>query len=370
MLRYGLIIKGSKIIMAVLLITLLQGCGNAVREKIEETPTNNLTEKFGTEIYEIIRLASLAPSSHNTQPWKVKILDNSRIEIRIDTARILKVVDYNLREVYLSLGCFIINLRQAALSYGMDCGYYIANEKEFCINILLFPNDVKSNLKIREAIEQRRTLRKNFINTEIPDKDIKELFPNYTGIKFYKLNSPEGKIISNAVLESNVIQAENKEAQNELAEWIRWTNSDAKKLKDGLTPGTMEITGIPAFIVRTFYDKENVKSESFKNKTIDMVKEQIEQGSGWILITNDVESINQLINIGMVYENACLKIRDKKIAFHPMSQPIEEKTVYEKLKNDLGITGEIHFIIRAGYVDEYPEPVSFRRDVVDFTTIK
>jgi hypothetical protein len=61
-----------------------------------------------------------------------------------------------------------------------------------------------------------------------------------------------------------------------------------------------------------------------------------------------------------------LKVRDKGIAIHPMSQILEEASTREIINQSIGITDNIQFTLRMGYLKNYPEPVSLRRPVAWF----
>jgi nitroreductase len=61
--------------------------------------------------------AVAAPSVHNTQPWRFRV-DGSTIEILADRGRRLEVLDPHGRELFLSLGAAILNLRVAMLARG------------------------------------------------------------------------------------------------------------------------------------------------------------------------------------------------------------------------------------------------------------
>jgi hypothetical protein len=52
-------------------------------------------------------------------------------------------------------------------------------------------------------------------------------------------------------------------AQQELANWIRFSSHDAEKYRDGLTTASIEIDGIPGWVVRNFYNKDNVMKKDF-----------------------------------------------------------------------------------------------------------
>lgn len=58
-----------------------------------------------------------------------------------------------------------------------------------------------------------------------------------------------------------------------------------------------------------------------------------------------------------------LKVRSKGLALHPMTQILEETQTNQDINQSTGISDTIQFLIRVGYVDHYPEPVSLRRPV-------
>jgi hypothetical protein len=67
---------------------------------------------------ELVRCATLAASSHNTQCWKFAVTEKS-ISIFPDLGRRLATVDPDDHHLYVSLGCAAENLVQAALANGL-----------------------------------------------------------------------------------------------------------------------------------------------------------------------------------------------------------------------------------------------------------
>jgi len=59
-------------------------------------------------------------------------------------------------------------------------------------------------------------------------------------------------------VESYRVQTYRDEAQRELAQWIRFSNEEARKHRDGLTTEGMEITGFSGWFVRQFMDQGDV----------------------------------------------------------------------------------------------------------------
>jgi hypothetical protein len=68
---------------------------------------------------ELVRHATLAPSSHNTQCWKFRLLERS-VTIEPDLSRRCPVVDPDDHHLFVSLGCATENLAQAALANGLQ----------------------------------------------------------------------------------------------------------------------------------------------------------------------------------------------------------------------------------------------------------
>ena len=114
----------------------------------------------------ILNYAILAPSSHNTQPWLFKI-DSEEIYLYADRNRGLSITDPEGRELVISCGTALFNLRIALHHFG------------YTGKIITFPNPANSELlaciklgyRIKEstdnnllfnAISKRHTNRQNY----------------------------------------------------------------------------------------------------------------------------------------------------------------------------------------------------------------
>lgn len=70
----------------------------------------------GEELEFLLQYAILAPSGHNTQPWAFKITDEG-IKVYADGSRAMPVLDPADRELLMSVGAAITNLRVAAAHF-------------------------------------------------------------------------------------------------------------------------------------------------------------------------------------------------------------------------------------------------------------
>jgi nitroreductase len=71
----------------------------------------------------LLRYALLAPSSHNTQPWRFTILSDAHgdtLELRADRTRSLPVADPEDRELTISCGAALANLRLTMRHFGLS----------------------------------------------------------------------------------------------------------------------------------------------------------------------------------------------------------------------------------------------------------
>ncbi len=67
----------------------------------------------------LVAYAILAPSSHNSQPWRFRVSDDG-VDVIADLDRWLQVADDDRRELHLSLGCAVENLALAAAHFGYE----------------------------------------------------------------------------------------------------------------------------------------------------------------------------------------------------------------------------------------------------------
>lgn len=315
---------------------------------------------------EILFLASLAPSGHNTQPWFVQYIEPYHWIIGNDKSKWLPAVDPTQRETILSIGAFIQNLEYAADSFGYACDWNLlakTNQDERVIEVKLTREKLKNDFGI-ERIKNRRTVRSNFLSDVLKKEYLKYLVETEAEfIHYLPATSKESQFINEQTIEANRLQAYRNPAQQELADWIRFSTKDANRHRDGLTTAGMEIEGFPGWVLRNFYDKDNVMKNNFREQGIDQIKKEVSASAGWILITSKDSSVATLLETGRRMQRFFLKVREKNIAMHPMTQILEEVSTQQTLNQSIVIHKNIQFILRIGYLKNYPQPVSLRRPI-------
>lgn len=314
----------------------------------------------------ILALASLAPSGHNTQPWCVKRMEPWHWIIGNDTTRWLPAVDPTQSESILSIGAFIQNLEYAASAYGYLCHWELlagTPQDAQVMEVKLVTKAAASFLEVSQ-ITSRRTVRSGYLSTPLRKDDLDFLVAGETALIHYlPASSKQGLSVSQLTLEANRLQSWRDPAQKELAEWIRFSSKEATHNRDGLTIAGMEISGIPGWVMRNVYGKKQVMEKSFRKESIHKVRQEVAAAAGWILISSQGDSVAALLETGCRMQRLFLKVRERNIALHPMTQILEEPSTRKSFMELIGIKQPIQFILRIGYVANYPRPVSLRRPV-------
>jgi hypothetical protein len=340
---------------------------NLVRADLEPTTDNHKTLKPDEK--EILFLASLAPRGHNTQPWFVRYIAPYHWIIGNDKSKWLPAVDPNQRETILSIGVFIQNLEYAAGSFGYACDWKLlatTNQDDLVMEVKLVKEKLIDTFEIAK-IKSRRTVRSDFLSDLLKPEDITYLVGSEPEFIHYLPNtSKESKFIDEQTIAANRIQAYRDPAQQELANSIRFSSKDAEKYRDGLTTAGMEMTGFPGWVVRNSYNKSNVMTKDFRERGIDNIKKEVSESAGWILITSKGDSVETMLETGRRMERLFLKVQERSIAIHPMTQILEESSTSVKLNQSIGIIDKVQFILRTGYLKTYPEAVTLRRSIESF----
>ena len=294
--RKFLSIAGITIAAAGAATYLLSDNKNYERADINDESSDKISFQHNEK--EILYLASLAPSGHNTQPWIVKYVEPYHWIIGNDKKKWLPAVDPSQRETILSIGAFIQNLEYAANSAGYLCKFNLLaanNQDEDIMEVHLQKTSGLIKYDTRKLIK-RRTVRSGYLTDPLKKEDA-----------------------------SYILEGE-------------------KDFSHFIPGGTKEY----------YWLNEN---------TIEANRIQVSQSAGWLVITSSENSVETLLETGKRFQRIFLKIRDRKIAIHQITQILEEPETKQMINASTGINNSIQFILRLGYLKNYPEPVTLRRPV-------
>jgi Nitroreductase family len=132
-------------------------------------------------IEELIRTATLAPSMHNTQPWRFRFEPASQtIELYADSSRMLRHGDPHGRAVHIACGAALYNLRLAVAVAGREPVVRILPDpgKPLLLAVVRLAGahrPLPAETELHAAIPARHTNREPFSNRPVPPGVLAEL---------------------------------------------------------------------------------------------------------------------------------------------------------------------------------------------------
>jgi len=311
------------------------------------------------QMIEFVRYATMAPSGHNTQPWKFSHTKDS-IRIVPDFTRSLPVVDPDNRELYISLGCALENLVIAAKYAGYDpeVEYFPAGKPDECLLVTLKRANAAEDNDLFQAIPKRHTNRREYNKEKIPVADLNKIgsVPTENGVTSLVLTE-SGAIeqIIDLVREGNRIQMNDDAFMDEITSWIRFNDSEEELHLDGLTSRAMGRSSVPGWLGRMFMRIfVNAKGQSKTDE------KNIRSSSALMVIISDKNDKKSWIDVGRSFERIALTLTILNIESAHLNQPCEVPQLKTLLKQHLAL-GSAHpqLLLRLGYAE--PLPCSPRR---------
>ncbi|MDF3819810.1 hypothetical protein P3G55_07870 [Leptospira sp. 96542] len=339
-------------------------------------------------IQKILMAAILAPNSHNSQPWKIKIESNSSFLLFADPTKQLPEIDPLNRQLFHSQGTFLELSKLAA-----DALMYDAN-------IELFPkgnpNGSRSTLSLRpiarfkisektecvhdflfQGLPQRRTNRSVYGGSYLIQSEIDDLL-NLIGSTKQKikisLDPNEIKSLTPIIYDAFCMET-NRYDSNELnRNWFRVTTEDIYSKRDGLTLEGNGLSGIKLWFVKKFIidlSKEAWHNQSTVKAGNDLFLEQVESSKALVFFTTEKSDTERdWIETGMDFMRFSLACALRGFAFHTMNQSLEDykesKIFQNKLKEKLGLGKQtsIQLLARLGKSSyQFSSP---RKDLQEF----
>ena len=311
--------------------------------KESDFPSNGSREE---KLAFLLNYAILAPSSHNSQPWKFNVTNDS-ILVFADRSRRLQVADRDQRELYISLGCALENLIVAADHFGYNSSVaYFPGEEDLVAEVVLQPAANPPNpsrdTRLFSAILSRQTNRNPYEPRAISESDletIKSLSSDVDVSIFITRDSAIKKGFQDLVVQANGIQYSDANFKSELGHW--------------LGQGVMGPTGLQAKMAQLAVVFLDVGPEQSK-KDAELINSTPYLG---FLSTTKNDSISSL-KAGMVLERFWLTATALGVSLHPMSQALEVGETKANLTALLPAKSgmvQVHQAFRLGYAEPIKE---------------
>jgi len=303
----------------------------------------------------LVRYATLAASSHNTQPWRFRKQDGG-ILIEPDFSRRCPAVDPDDHHLYASLGCAVENLLIAAPAMSLK-GHHSRDSASSGIRIDL-EQAPAARSALFEAIPKRQCSRSEYDGRPLTSAELESLEAAGAGqgvSVMFLTGEAQKEQIAEYVAAGNTAQFDDRRWADELRSWIRFSSTEALRTGDGLYGPVMGSPSAPRWLGELFM-RLGFSAKRQNRKDLAHIR-----SSGAIaVIFSEVDDPNHWIEAGRCYQRLALQAAalDLRTAF--INQPVEVPELRPQIASYLGIdNGRPDLIVRIGHGPEMPR--SLRR---------
>jgi nitroreductase len=304
-----------------------------------------MDEPIGKDrLEELLRAAVWAPSSHNTQPWVFQQGPDA-IRLFADRTRALPANDPHDRELTISCGCALFNLRVAAAAHGLGSAVKTwpdPNDEDLLAELDLGSGDDESG-EIGGLIEQiphRRTHRKRFEDRQVPAETLQKLSAAVAaeGSELLLIDdAADRETIVGLVADGDDVQWSDPSWRRELAQWMH-----PRRRGDGLTvPGL--VAPIAQAVVRTFDMGNGVAAKD---------RELAESSPALAVLATREDTADCWLAAGQALERCLLTAAREGLQASYLNQPIQVAALRPRLQDVLAGRPYPQVLLRFGYPAE------------------
>ncbi|GGA87615.1 Tat pathway signal protein [Arenimonas soli] len=306
---------------------------------------------------DLVRQATLAASSHNTQPWKFRLLANG-MDILPDFSRRLPVVDPDDHHLFASLGCAAENLLHASAAVGLQ-GYFSCSPGEPGAHIH-FERSAPSQSPLFEAIPHRQCCRSDYDGSVMAGDQLRLLedAAQGTGVSLLWLTGSSAlEAVAEYVAQGNDTQLCDPAWREELKDWVRFSAAEARRTGDGLYGPVMGNPSVPRWL-GSLAMRLTLSARSQNDKD----SKHIRHSSAVAVFFSEADDWQHWIEVGRSYERFALQATALGLVTAFINQPVEVPALRSQFAAYLGISGRRpDLVVRVGRGPAMPR--SMRRPV-------
>lgn len=286
------------------------------------------------------RYAVLAPSGHNTQPWRFSS-DKQTLLLGANRDRHLPYSGVQANEPFVSLGACLQTLELAAKGFGYKIRIDYVPDEQVVARISL-AGKTAPDPSLLEAIVHRSSNRHLYDTDELPggmltgfaDTDLK-----YVSTHVISARS-DIEYVAGKTGEATLRTFGDKEFRKELSKWVR---NNVTKQHDGMPGFTQGIPTPPSLLAKHVIKRLNISKDQAKKDI-----RRVQQSPNLLILSVSEETPQALLNGGRLYAQICILAQREGIASSGIGaaaiDPVSRKEIVKKYK----LRGRPIAIIRLG----------------------
>jgi hypothetical protein len=308
------------------------------------------------QLRHLLHYAVVAPSGHNTQPWLFRVTSDG-VELFADRTRALPVVDPDDRELTMSCGAALGQLRLAIRHFGRTDVVDLlpdARHADLLARVTFgaarLPNGEEE--RFFHAILKRRSNRAAFEARPVHPPLVAALRSSVADeqVGFHAVvGSDHRQAVADLIAEGDRLQYSNKLFRRELAAWMR---PNVSRRRDGipgyaLGMGTL-MSYVAPFVIRTVDVGRRQAAEH----------RQLALGSPLLaILSTTMDNPGAWLATGQALTKVLLRAYAEGVSVSFLNEPIEVAELRPRLRNVLGLADYPQLLLRLGYgTDVKPTP--------------
>lgn len=325
---------------------------------------------------DLLSTAVHAPSPHNVQPWRVRILNQEEADLFIDSSRTLPKEDVTGSFIILTMGMFIEALRLLAENSNYKLEYTTYYEPSWYADEILrttqqtflpfarmrlSPGAAGTHEFASDLFLKRRTCRISLKPDPIPNLVVDELK------QLAVASDQQFEIITDLlsierVLEMNTTalfeDLNNPTYHDEIVEWFRFSDETSQATRDGLDYRCMNTSKVSFWLSARLPQLLELPLTSSVLKKV--YRSQLGVINTLGLVSGPFWKPEQAFASGSFLMRFWLTLAKHNLYIHPFGNLVTNQTASTWLKNETGLP-EIWLVFKLGYSTEPPK--SYRRSV-------
>jgi len=295
---------------------------------------------------------ALAPSVHNLQPWSIDI-KNKQLIVSVYKGHHAEDSDATGRQTWISIGCFVENVLQAADACGMKAKIVKQDHANNAIIIDFVASkskyvDKQVLLNITSRVSNRNPFEPTKLTTQQLQK-FKDLQKGIDGAQlFVNTDKATIKLMTELTRQAVALALSIPRLKKELGQTFH-ANSSSRK------------TGIPGYALG--YGNLRSKFEGFRFSHLTVApkesikeSERVKASAGFVFITASGDIAKHWFAAGRLYERAALLLAELGLSQATIAATVEAPDFHQEVEKQIGTTNRLQGVIRFGKCDKKIAP--------------
>lgn len=312
------------------------------------------------ELRTVAEFAAMAPSVHNTQPWRF-VGESHTLAVHVDPDRVLSYLDPDGRQAYLSCGAAIEFARLGVRSLGRACTVRLlpdSADPTLVAKLVVGWNEPPSPSEERliAAVARRYTDRGPYTDEPVPRDVVQRLREAAADRKCWlrAIDQPDLRLsVIRLLAAAETAECADPDYRDELAHWRRPTPAEDGVAVQRLDPWDAQhrVSDIP---LRDFegWDRHPRPGPGLPPTV---------ERDCVVLLGTDRDDASSWLRAGRALASVLLVLTDLDLVSQPLGPVLDLPTTRAQLRRELGVVGHPQMLLRIGHGQHVP--ASLRRSI-------